>query len=76
MTKNKLPENFSAFSVLSVDKKIDCSRDAMPASRRRSISPPTEKVKPALAHKNFARAIPSVKATTLKNFVPFRVVRG
>ncbi len=44
----------------------------MPASRRRSISPPTEKVKPTLAHKNFAGAIPSGKATTpIKNFRVF-----
>ncbi|NMA21590.1 MAG: hypothetical protein GX927_13535 [Lentisphaerae bacterium] len=29
----------------------------MPASRRRSISPPTEKVKPALTHKNFGQGL-------------------
>ena len=32
----------SALSVFSMDKKIGCSRDAVPASRRRSISPPTQ----------------------------------
>ncbi len=29
----------------------------MPASRRHSISPPTEKVKPTLAHKNFGQGL-------------------
>jgi hypothetical protein len=40
----------------------------MPASRQRSISPLTEKVKPTLTHKNFGRAGSSAKAATPINF--------
>jgi hypothetical protein len=48
----------------------------MPASRRRSISPPTKKVKPTLAHKNFAGAGSSVETATLQIFRVFRAFRG
>jgi hypothetical protein len=46
----------------------------MPASRRRSISPPTEKVKPTLTHKNFGRAGSSVRAATHRKNSEFSVL--
>jgi hypothetical protein len=48
----------------------------MPASRRRSISPPTEKVKPTLSRKNFGKAGSFVEAATLQIFRVFRAFRG
>jgi hypothetical protein len=46
----------SVLSVFSVDKKIGCSHDAVPASRRRSISPPTQLRKADLGTQEFRQS--------------------
>jgi len=48
----------------------------MPASRRRSISPPTQLRKADLGTQEFRRAGSSVKAATLQIFRVFRAFRG
>ena len=55
---------FPFFENLFESSVVEEEAGFMPASRRRSISPPTQLRKADLAHRNFARAGLSIIATT------------
>jgi hypothetical protein len=62
-------------STFSVDKKIGCSHDAMPASRRRSMSPPTQLRKADLGTQEFRQSRLILRSSNpIENFRAFSCI--